>query len=101
MQLHSLSPLSTQARQVLHHLDPSTPTSRKCLRELRTICGARVMLPTSYILSSQHLEVDSEPFTSGGSGDVYKGTLDGSKICVKRVRMYSRDVEKTTAKVHL
>ena len=57
------------------------------------------MLPTSYILPSHLLEVDPIPFTPRGTYDVYKGTLDGLKICVKRLPAYSRD--KTVAKVRL
>ena len=33
------------------------------------------------------LTVDSEPFTSGGFGDVYHGTLKGLPVCVKRLRV--------------
>ena len=31
------------------------------------------------------------PVASGGSGDVYEGTLDGLKVCVKRVRVYANE----------
>ncbi|KAF9789442.1 kinase-like domain-containing protein [Thelephora terrestris] len=63
--------------------------SRKCLRELRSICGAGAILPTSYTLSS-NLDIDPLAFNAGGFGDVHKGTLDGSLVCVKRVRQYSQ-----------
>lgn len=76
--------------QVLDRLDPSSDASRKCLCELRNICGTNAILPTSYTLSSD-LNIDPDPFASGGFGDVYKGTLGGSRICVKRVRVYTRD----------
>ena len=56
--------------------------------ELRSICGTGATLPTSYTIPSHRLDVDSEPFASGGFGDVYHGTLDGSNICIKRVRVY-------------
>ena len=49
-----------------------------------------MILPSSYILSSL-LTVGPEPFDAGGSGDVYRGTLDCSDVCVKRVRTYSND----------
>ena len=49
-----------------------------------------MILPSSYIVSSS-LTVGSEPFAAGGCGDVYRGTLDRSEVCVKRVRMYSKD----------
>ena len=53
------------------------------------------MLPTSYTLSSQRLDVNSQPAASGDSADVYEGTLDGSKVCIKRVRIYSQKDSQT------
>jgi len=50
-----------------------------------------MILPTSYTLLSRHLDISPRPVASGGSGDVYEGTLDGSKVCVKRVRVYSKE----------
>ncbi|KAF9644873.1 kinase-like protein [Thelephora ganbajun] len=75
----------------LDTLDPASTGFRKCLRELRHICGARMILPTSYALSSKVLLVGRQPVASGGSGDVYEGSLNGLKVCVKRVRIYSKD----------
>ncbi|KAF9644348.1 kinase-like protein [Thelephora ganbajun] len=75
----------------LDTLDPASPGFRKCLRELRHICGTRTILPTSYALSSQVLLVGRQPVASGGSGDVYEATLNDLKVCVKRVRIYPKD----------
>ncbi|KAF9644325.1 hypothetical protein BDM02DRAFT_3263623 [Thelephora ganbajun] len=63
----------------------------KCLRELRSICGTREILPTSYTISPHLLNISSNPFVQGGFGDVYQGTLDGSEVCIKRVRVYTQD----------
>ena len=57
------------------------------------------MLPTSYTPPSQNLTVGDRPVASGGSGDVYEGTLNRSKVCVKRVRMYSSDGSEVATKV--
>jgi len=84
--------------QALDGLPPSSPAFRKCLRELRGICGTGAILPTSYTLSSR-LNVNSDPFASGGYGDVYHGKVDGSRVCVKRVRMYTKEDPKKTTKV--
>ena len=46
------------------------------------------MLPSSYIISAQLLDIIDRPVASGGSGDLYEGTLGGSKVCVKRFRAY-------------
>jgi len=85
--------------QALNDLDPCSTAARKCLRELRTICGARAILPTPYTLSSDLLNIDPNPFVSGGFGDVYKGTLDSSRVCIKCVRTYTRDGPQKAAKV--
>ena len=85
--------------QVLGVLDSSSPALRMCLLELRRICGVRGILPTSYTLSPDHLKIDSSPFVAGGFGDLYKGTLDGSPVCVKRMRVYLRDGPEKAVKV--
>ena len=85
--------------QALDTLDPCSAAARKCLRELRSICGTKAILPTSYTLSSDRLNIGPEPFASGGYGDVYNGTLDGSRVCIKRVRVYTEDGPEKAAKV--
>jgi len=84
--------------QALDSLNPASFAFRECLRELRSICGNNGILPTSYFLSSL-LNIDSDPFCSGGYGDMYEGSLDGSRVCVKRVRVYTKDDPKKAAKV--
>lgn len=84
-----LPPSPLKLEQVLDDLDHSSPTFRKCLRELRSVCGTRGVLPTSYALSSRPLDIEPEPFAWGGYGDVYLGSLDGSKVCMKRVQMHN------------
>ena len=85
--------------QALDNLDPSGPAFRKCLRELRNRCSAGGILPTSYTLSPHLLNVGSEPFASGGRGDVYEGTLDGSRVCIKRVKVYTQGDPQKAARV--
>lgn len=85
--------------QVLDDLDPPSPGFRKCLRALKTICGTRAILPSSYTTSSHRLNIGPEPFASGGYGDVYKGTLDGRRVCIKRVRVYIQDGPRKAARV--
>ena len=77
--------------QALDLLDPFSPAFRKCLSELRTISSTSGILPTSYALPSGLLNIAPEPFASGGSGDVYEGTLDGSRVCIKRIWAYIQD----------
>ena len=85
--------------QALNVLEPSGVASWKCLRELRSLCGKMRILPTSYTLSSHLLDIHPQPFAAGGFGDVYHGTLDGSSVCVKRVRVYIQDNPEKVLKV--
>ena len=71
------------------------------MRELRTICGTRGILPTSYTLPPDLLSIDLDPFARGGYGDVYRGTLDGSMVCVKRMQVYTGDDPRRAAKVRI
>jgi len=41
----------------------------------------------------------SNPFASGGFGDVYLGTFKGAKVCIKRIRIYSPDGPRKATKV--
>ena len=92
--------LPLKPAQALISLPHFGAAPRKCLRELRSICGIRTILPTSHIISSD-LVIEPQPFDAGGFGDVYKGSLGGSQVCVKRVRVYSQHDPTKTAKVRL
>ena len=92
--------------QALGVPDPSGSASRKCRRELKTICSASGKLPTSYTISLDRLDFGDEALAAGGYGDVYKGTLSGLEggpdtlnVCIKRVRVYTRDGKEKAAKV--
>ena len=85
--------------KALDDLDPASPAFRKCLREVRKICGTGMILPTSYTISPSVLKTDRQPLASGSSGDIYEGTLSGSKVCVKRVRIYSKEGPENVTKV--
>ena len=55
------------------------------LRELRRICGIRQALPGSYALPGIHLGNGGKPIIRGYHGDVHEGSLNGSKVRVKRL----------------
>jgi hypothetical protein len=69
--------------QACGSLDPRSAASRKCLSQLRSICGTKGMLPTSCMLSSDLFSIAPEPFASGDYGDVHQGTLNGSRVCTE------------------
>jgi hypothetical protein len=99
MSLHRLPSSPLKPVQALNRPGPASSSFWKCLRELRHVCGTKMMLPTSYFLSDSLLNIDPRPVASGGSGDVYEGTLNDSRVCVKRVRVYSRDGPEKATKV--
>ena len=51
-------------------------------------------MPSSHILKT-HLQ----PFACGGFGDVYHGTLNGEKVCIKHIRVYTEDMSGKAIKV--
>jgi hypothetical protein len=86
--------------KALDSLDSASPGFRKCLRELRSTCGTRVVLPTSHTLLPSDLDIGHHPVASGSSADVYEGALNDSKVCVKRIRVYSKDGPEKAIKVY-
>jgi len=84
--------------QALNILYPGSPTSfRKCLHELREICGNWKILPKSCVFPGSPPNIVGWPIASRGPCDVYEGTFDDSKVCVRRLRIYSNG-EPDTAK---
>ena len=45
------------------------------------------MLPSLFVLPPTSLERETTLFARGGFGDVYKGTLDGSPVVIKTLRV--------------
>ena len=57
------------------------------------MCSSDLSIP------SHLLTVDSNPFASGSFGEVYHATLDGSPVCVKRLRVAAPDALEFSTKV--
>lgn len=74
---------------VLDTLEPGNLAFRTGLHELGTICSSRKTLPQSHILAPSRLNVAEHPFATRGPCDVYEASLDGSRVWVKRLRVYS------------
>ena len=73
--------------QILDNLDPTGEPFRKCLHVLQKICSSRMTLPAMYEVSGTLLFSTTEVKAYGGFCDVYKGTLDTSDVCIKRLRI--------------
>lgn len=68
------------------------------MRELGRVCRDNEMLPRSFEINGDDLILDEYPFATGGFDDVYKGTLNGTVICAKRLQLY-RETAFETKKV--
>ena len=60
-----------------------------------------MILPASYTLSGRVLEIDSFPLALGGYWDAREGTLDGSKVYVKSIRVYAQGVAHKVVEVNI
>ena len=79
--------VSLIAPQILDNLDNRGSPFRKCLHLLQKICGSRAVLPSTYEVSGELLVTTTLPIAYGGFYDVYKGTLSGENVCIKRLRI--------------
>ena len=61
--------------------------SRKCLHVLQKICRSRRVLPSTYEVSGKLSFSTMGVVAYGGFCDVYKGSLGGADVCVKRLRV--------------
>jgi len=56
-----------------------------CFRVLRKVSLSHAVLPKSYFPSGVTLS-RTVPYSPGGFADVWKGELDGNRVCVKAFR---------------
>ena len=94
-----MSQLRSKPQQTLANLQPNSSAYFACWLELREICGNYKLWPQSYVLSAPDLEVAERPFASIGPYDAHEGLLNGSKVCVKQLRMYSVEGPKDDKRV--
>ena len=50
----------------------------------------------SYMLSPDLLNIDDQPFVLGDRREVYRGTFGRSRVCVKHMRVYQNNCERTS-----
>ena len=73
--------------QILDNLNPLDPPSRKCPQVLQKLCSSRAIPPLGYEVSGELSITTTQPVAFGGFCDVYKGTLGGADVCIKRLRI--------------
>jgi hypothetical protein len=94
----SSPPLTTQTPQALDVIPITDDVSRRCLHKLQAICGRHKILPSSYNIPGDLTIIDDDPVAFGGFSDVWEGTYDGKKVCIKRLRI-TQQTRKVIGKV--
>ena len=52
-----------------------------------------MILPSSYIVSGDLVKVGDHPIATSGFADVWEGTHDNRRVCIKFLRVTMRDYE--------
>ena len=89
--------LTDRASQALGVTLVTDDISRRCLHKLQLICSNHGILPSSYAISGELTRVGNDPIGTGGFADVWEGTHNGIKVCIKCLRVTQqsrRSVEK-------
>ena len=90
--------LHSTSVQILGTSDSTSPLFRTCLRELRRICGIYRTLPLPYMVPDSLLDIDPGPISRGFYGDVHRGSLNNSRVRVKRLFVSSEGAGQNLAK---
>ena len=75
--------LTEQASQALTIIPATDDVSRLCLHKLQVICSHHGTLPSSYNIAGGLTKVSDYPVASGGFADVWEGTHNSIKVCIK------------------
>jgi hypothetical protein len=90
--------LTEHISQILDVTPNTDDVFRRCLHKLRTICGHHAVLPSSYTISGDLSRLGDDPVDLGGFSDVWKGSHNGSNVCIKSLRL-SEQVREAVEKV--
>ncbi|KAF9785448.1 kinase-like domain-containing protein [Thelephora terrestris] len=85
-----LDELTEQISQILDVTLNTDDAFQRCLHKLRTICGHRVILPSSYTISGDLSRVGNDPVSGGSFSDVWKGTHNSCKSFCKEAITWKR-----------
>ena len=85
--------VTKQILQALSVIPTTDDVSLQCLHKLQAICGHNMTLPSSYTISGEIARVGDRPVALGGFADVWEGTRNGKKVCVKWLRVSLNDDE--------
>lgn len=88
-----------QSPQVLDVPQITGDIRRLCLHQLQAICSLHMTLPSVHIIVDGLAEAEDEPLASGGFSDIWEGTYNDTKVCIKRPRVTKQN-RSTVQKVH-
>ena len=80
-----------QILQALGTIPVTEDISRRCLHKLQAICSDSRILPSSYVISGGLVRVGDYPIASTNLSDVWEGTHNTTKVCIKNARITIRD----------
>ncbi|KAF9645010.1 kinase-like protein [Thelephora ganbajun] len=86
-------PAANQSPQALCSIHTSDDVFRRCLRKLRAICGCHSILPSSHIIRGDLKRIGDGAIAFGGFADVWQGSHDGKRVCIKVLRISLNDDE--------
>ena len=90
-------PVTERILQALNAVPAADDVFRQCLHKLHTICGHHMTLPSSHNVSGDLARVGDYPISvDGGTADVWEGTYDGRKVCIKCPRVSEEDLRAVT-----
>ena len=90
-------PFTERILQTLSAIPTADDVFRQCLHKLQTICGHHITLPSSHNMFGDLARVGDYPISvNGGSADVWEGTHNGRKVCIKCPRVSEEDLEAVT-----
>ena len=103
-EVRSSPPASVQLTKPIVQILDAAPMAddvfRRCLHKLKTICSRHAILPSSYTIVGDLARTGNDPVAFGGFSDVWEGTYNGSKVCIKHLRV-SEQVRKSIEKVSI
>jgi hypothetical protein len=80
--------------QALVSSDSDLPLYCQGIRQLRHLCRATKLVPTPCIISKEIAQIPTNPISKTAFSDVWSGTLDGSPVAIKVLRLHRDDLEK-------
>ena len=87
----SFLPAYEKTLQALGIVPVTEDVSRRCLNKLQALCSHHGVLPSSHIISGGLVKAGDCAIAATNLSDVWEGTFNGAKVCIKSPRITLRD----------